>query len=392
MAKPRLKADLDLDVALRPGAPAKGVAGKLQRLARLYWTGKTAEAERLRRGLRKAALASLPPRDRFQALVQLGRFEEAFRLGERMLAAAGAAEVQAFSHPWLLGQWECVRDEQLAALRAMKGPAPWVHYYRGLLERGDAALSELGLAVESAAPRHAWMLFKAGWANLYLSRFAQAERLLRAALRARPADPRTRGFLAETLLCRGRGEDAVKEMTRALAEAAPGEASATRVWRGELLLWLGRYREALADLEPCRAEGPAWGLCWLGAAELLLGRPRDAERTLDKLLADYPLDREARVWRAEARLALGRPREALDDLGHAQGLWAHVDRALAWRALKDEERTLACYHEAAAELELPKAEGAAEAERRLLALRRRAKGFRRDNYGQAPWLGPSPKR
>lgn len=392
MAKPRLKADLDLDVALKPAAPAKGLPGKLQRLAKLYWSGKTAEAERLRRGLRNARLASLPPRDRFQTLIQLGRFEEAFRLGERLLAKAGAAEVQAFSHPWLLGQWESVRDEQLADLRAMRGPAPWTHYYRGLLEKGDAALHELAVAVKTAAPRHQWMLFKAGWAHLYLGRFAEAESLLRAALRARPADPRTRGFLAETLLCRGRGEDAVREMTRALAEAAPGEAGATRAWRGELLLWLGRYAEALRDLEPCRAEGPAWGLCWLGAAELLLGRPRDAERTLDKLLADYPLDREARVWRAEARLALGRPLEALKDLEQAQGLWAHIDRALAWRALEDDERALSCYQEAAAELELPRARDAAEAERRLLALRRRAKGFRRDNYGQAPWMGPSPKR
>lgn len=376
-----------------------GLPAALEAAAQLHWRGRVPEAKRLHALLRGADLAALAPRERFRALIRLGRFAEAFPLGESLLDGAVLEDLQAFGYPWPLGQLDAARAEHLPILDALKpgALAPWAHYYRGLLRGGEAALADFG-PLERAGPRYRWMLFRSGWAHHYQGRFADAVRLLSASLEFQPPDYRAHGFLAEAFICLEQPERGLREFQRGL-RAAPGpEALSMLGWRGEALLWLGRYDEALADLNRACEFGPLWSLCWRAGAKVKLGRFKDAVQDLDRLLAAYPLDREAFVWRGEARRELGQHALALQDLSREPvGVWARVNRALVHDALGDEvardedaralPRAMLEFTRRAAKL--PPGAGTRET---LEAALRLAKGFRRDDYGQAVWMGRAAMR
>lgn len=111
------------------------------------------------------------------------------------------------------------------------------------------------------------------------------------------------------------------------------------MWRGELRLWMGHYREALGDLDDAANNGHSFALGWRGAAHLLLGDPARAIADLDRALSRNAGDGEALIWRGEARAHTEHWQDALTDFDRAADqsspLWALVGRALVKARLGD---------------------------------------------------------
>ncbi|UPT72915.1 MAG: hypothetical protein M0D55_13480 [Elusimicrobiota bacterium] len=111
-----------------------------------------------------------------------------------------------------------------------------------------------------------------------------------------------------------------------------------------------------------------------------------------------PLDLEGRVWLAEAKRELGRPAEALAELSRPElatpdGLspmlvWGLVNRALAKAALGDAEGLRADFALIPADmLDFVMARSRTKSPEAVLkAALRLARGFRREEYGQAVWM------
>jgi len=236
------------------------------------------------------------------------------------------------------------------------------------------------------------MLAKSGHVALCTGDFAAAEADLRGALRARACDWRTRGSLAEVLLCRGLEQEAFAELTRAASEAPDDERGQALAWRGAFLLWLGRYAEALTAFDEASSLGSAYAASWRGAALLKLGRADEALTQLDAALARHPRDLEAYVWRGEAKRALGRYEAALADLDEngpaGTWLWSRVNRALAKRALGDGagfDAEFAALPRAFLD-HLRRKIGHKDPVQLLEAGLEFARGFRREEYAQALWM------
>lgn len=328
-----------------------------------------------------------------------GDFRRAFAVGERILdAGLTLPAMRLFWDPWegerADGAAQTRRIQALNRLARAPTPRPWPHYYLGSLTL-DASEAEPVCRFPSA--RYGWMQAKAGWLHLRQGSFHKAAALLKTALSVRPSDWRGHGFLAEAYLCLGETRAALAALSRAAADAPRTEKGEALAWRGELELWFGRYRDALRTLDRACESGGLWGYCWRGAAKLKLGRREEALADLDRALRIYPEDREAYVWRGEAKRELGRHRQALRDLERPPaGVWALFNRALVREALGDSEslrRDFAAIPEeitayVGRKLRLPggRASNLRAMGRVLRAGLRLARGFRRDDYGQAVWM------
>lgn len=369
--------------------PADGSARIAESLL-LRWVGRPAEERAaLRRALAKGSV--LDRAARFRALMRLRRCAEAARLAERTLdAGPSLADLRAFWDPWEKddrperggpeADWRAVGR----SLRGVRGP--WRAFYLGMLD-GPRGLGHFdGLP---RGGRYGWMQYGAAMKALFSGGFRRAIDSFGVALRRAPADWRGHGYLAEAHACVDEPALALRQMARAAAAAPPPERAQALAWQSELDLWLGDYETALARASRAAELGAPFAHGWKGAALLKLGRPAEAAAQLDRALAMYPHDDEARLWRAEARRELGRFEEALDDLAgvtRQHGVWILINRALARRALGDEagmRADFAALPEAvarrllAADARLPEA---------LEAGLRLGRGFRRGEYGQAVWL------
>ncbi|UPT75767.1 MAG: tetratricopeptide repeat protein [Elusimicrobiota bacterium] len=386
-------------LAVEPGhARALLIAGGI-----LAANGAAAEGRRLLRRALAAGAGALGGGERFTALMRLGRHRAAVAEAERILRGPGPSvdDLRAFWDPW---EWDPARTQErrreLARLeRALpRGAAnPWALYYRADLHDPDEESVLLRVAALPRA-RYGWMLAKAGLSDLIAGRFARAAARLRAGLAHRARDWRTRGLLAEALLCLGRTRAAYAELDRALPEAPAEEKGQVHAWRGLLRLWRGEYAEALRLFEEALTLGAPYAAAWRGAALLKLGRPKEALAQLDAALAKWPLDLEAYVWRAETKRALGLPREALSDLAEpglaGRGretpvwLWALVNRALAKGELGDAAGLEADYAllPRAVREHLEEKAGPGGPRDRLLAALELARGYRREEYRQAIWM------
>jgi len=344
-----------------------------------------ARAVRLDRG-------GLSPRERFRALMKLGRHAEAIAVAEALLDAGPAlADLRAFWDPW---EWDerlpraarRAEYEKLSRALAANPASPWLRYYRTDLAGPDGSGED-----EAPAKRYGWMNAKFALAALLASRFGRAERLFRLALEHEPVDWRARAFLAEAYLCLRRTKDAYAEMDRALRKAPANEKGQVLAWRGAFDLWLGRYKEALPRLEEaCRLDAQC-AFCWKGAALLLLGKPKEALKQLDLTLKRYPLDFEARLWRGETKRVLGFHKEALQDLARvpqAVGTWALFNRALSKAALGDRPGMNADFDAIPQFIitHIHKKTRLTDREAVLQAGIKLSRGFRREEYRQAFWL------
>lgn len=367
----------------------------------LFVSGDKGPARRaLGRALRFDA-GSFSRQERFKALMKSGSYRRALAAAERVLDAGPALEdLRAFWDPW---EWDerVPRAEREAEVRELEKAAggsrePWALYYRGALAGPDAmACFERVSRLPSA--RYGWMLAKAATTAMWAGDFPRAASWFERALACGPADWRARAFLAEAYLCLHKPAEACAEMDRAAAAAPQSEAGQVLAWRGAFDLWLGRYDEALERLERAERLGAQCAPCWKGAALLKLGRPEEALAVLDDALRRYPLDFEAYIWRGEAKRVLGRHREALADLdaiplpdAAATWLWALFNRSLAKEALGDEAGAAADFAAIPAPVtayirarrSLPE-DARGEILRAGLEL---ARGFRREEYGQAIWM------
>ncbi|MFH2202227.1 MAG: tetratricopeptide repeat protein [Elusimicrobiota bacterium] len=348
------------------GAAARLSPDSAEKRKLLFQIGRASQEDG-RRGRMRTAFTGLlkleartrpgPPLERLRALIALERYAEAIQEAERYIDGWDPTqEYEPLIEPWA-GRWLVTCDarwaqRQIALLDALRSRgginSPWPLIWRGVLLchrwRYREALAHFDAVAEFPRKRYGWIRYLGGAWRLRLDAHAAAIEDLRAALDAEPGMWWARCHLAEARLCQGRTKEAFSEFAAAEAKAAddPSARANIQCWRGEALLWLGRYRPALKDLDRAVAGNVRLARCWRGAARMLLGDARGALPDLDLALAADPYDREALTWRGEAKRRLGHREEALADLNRAVelggGTWALVNRALIWDALGEEEK------------------------------------------------------
>ncbi len=367
----------------------------------LFSSGAVARGRALIETALRLDRGELTPGEKFAALMKIGRYKAAIAAAERLLdGRPSLADIRALRDPW---DWDDRplgdRKRELLKLERALGKAggPWLPYYRADL-RGPEELRQFDKLKKLPAKRYGWMFSKAGLAMLCAGRFPEAESWLRGALSYKTVDWRTRGFLAEALLCLRRPNEAFAQMQRALPEAPADEAGQVVAWRGALDLWLGRYESAVKRFDSALRLGAPYALSWRAAALLKLGRTEEALAQLDEALELYPRDLEAYVWRGEAKRALGRYRDALTDLNEPTlagadratpiWLWALFNRALVKGALGDSAGLKADFNAIPAYIRdyIQRKTGHTEMERILEAGLELSRGYRREEYKQAIWM------
>ncbi|MCX5796969.1 MAG: hypothetical protein NTY77_15865 [Elusimicrobia bacterium] len=272
--------------------------------------------------------AQLDWRRLFSALVCARRYAAAFRLGEFVLDRPwGAAASHAFRWPWWLLKGGSVNDRtfcsrELARLRRAPPGArtgPWAAYLRALLSfnlgRPADTLAESRRVAAVDPGRYAWMRQAFVQLKLEAGDFAAARGLCRGILRRFPEHWWARCRLAQVHLLERDRTSGWRQFRRAEAGAAAEDLGDVLTAHAEALLWLGRYRAALAKLDEAWRRGSrSFVLRCRGAARLKLGEPRQALRDLDAAIAADPRDFEAYIWRGAANRVLGRHARALRDL------------------------------------------------------------------------------
>lgn len=210
------------------------------------------------------------------ALVELGRYDEAFRAFERMVS-----------------------------LRPSLASYARIAYARDLSGDRLGALSAMRLALDAAAGQPeptAWSLVELAKLELSLGRTDTAGRRARAALRVLPGYPAARVELARVEVARGRLGRAVAEAGRA-ADAVP--TSQALALLADILDRAGRHAEA--------------------------GRQRATVAVIDRLLEanGVQVDLESAVFRADNRI---RPPETVELARRARADRPSIygDDALAW--------------------------------------------------------------
>jgi len=288
---------------------------------------------------------------RYQLALYFGEFDEAERIGEKILDRTRRFEdiqrllprlipAADLSAPGRHAQDYLTRLlDRLDLYRQRRPDSPWGPYFSigiGHARRRshDGDLKDLA---RTAGPRYVWMRRDLGKNKLIAGDVDGALREFEAVRDyCRPGDWLAECHVGEARLLRG----GLREMTAAFARAeelAPAhKREEIRAWKGQMLLWSGRYARALSVLSRVPESSP-YALCWKGAALYKLGRKAQALTVLDATLSRSPDDLEARIWRGEVLLSLGRRDEARRDVDAAiavapQSGYAHVLRALLHHA------------------------------------------------------------
>lgn len=264
-------------------------------------------------------------------------FARASRIGEKVLDLTRETE----DLEWL--QWQIFTEDgdflhrperyraqsQLAAeglLRA-RPDSPWGRYFKLMLRESSPSRPSRLMGLEELskfpAERYGWMRFKAGLLLLHDQMFRPAAREFAVAARAaKPGNWKAQALACDCLIHAGRKNEAAAAM-KCLPRLAPErQLDFGEFWaqQGKLLLWLGRYGEALAALENASRHTSYQALGWKGAALVKLERFSEALECLDRAvgLPAFLGREEAHLWRAEALYRLGRTPEALEDCRRAQ--------------------------------------------------------------------------
>lgn len=349
---------------------------------------------------------SIPERlDRFKTLVFSKEYRLAFKEAERILDRASSSDVVAvLALPWGnlhsdndAGVVRSALESDIDVLSrlAARARTPWPFFYRAVLlsacgEHGSEGAFED--VVRFSRRRYGWMWLEVGRARMARSNFAGAVEAFGIALASvKPEDWKIRAYRGQAAMLLGKRGMAFKDFDAACRVAPASERGEAIAWAGEMHLWRGSYALAKRLLDEAVALGALYAYGWRAGARLGLGDVTGALADADQALRLYPNDQESRVWRGEALRILGRHAEALDVLGRAPvGVWARVNRALAFAALGDAQRARADYDllpnalVSAARKSLKSRRGRIkEILERCLAL---ARGMRREeSYAQAIW-------
>jgi len=285
------------------------------------------------------------------AACTLDRYDIAFVTAERIIGSPGRENVLSrLWNPWGDRSSACPagffpdRLARLARARIRKELEHYRTFFRGVLlfnsGRNDAALREFGRLPELAPERYGWMRFPEGWARLYARDYRGALEAFRQSARSEMSRIPSMGRIAEIHICTGRTARGFAELRNALKAAPVREIPGLHSWEGELRLFTGDYRAALTALTKGAELGDDVAFCWRGAAYAKLGRFKEALADLDKAVKLFPTDLEARVWRGEALRLAGRYSQALEELdrvieSHSGYMWARFNRALVRHSLGD---------------------------------------------------------
>lgn len=262
----------------------------------------------------------------FRRAVRLHDYGKAGRMGEAVLdKTRHLNHLQSLSVPFLpahdgiplsaAGQNSLRRAlRKLERYLARHPRSPWGRYIRNqwrsaLHEPQDEG--DIRRLMSFPSSRYGWMRALAAHHLLYRRRFRDAIRQFEVARDfSQPPDWRCQCFIAEALVFQGDLSAALAAFRQA-GKWAGEEIGQTMAWKAEVLLWVGRYGDALRILKaiPKAARSP-YAYCWKGAALSKLGRLRPALAALDAAISRFPQDVEARVWRAETLLKAGRASEA----------------------------------------------------------------------------------
>ena len=344
------------------------------------------------------------PLHAYIACCTLDRYEEAFRAAEEVLDAPdGAAVLSRLWNPWgdrssaMPEGFLPARLKKLSAAKLSPELEPYRAFLRGALlyYTGDyaGALRALDKLPALPAQRYGWMRFPAGLAALYLLDFSRALKEFSSGEKAEVSKVTSMGRLAEVYFCSGNHAAGLKKLREAQRIAPLWARAGLLAWEGQLLLFAGRYKEALPPLSAGARGGDDAAWCWRGAALLRLGRLKEALVDLDKAVELFPTDREARIWRAEARRLAGNPAGALADLesvlAHGPNNWAYIDRALLRSDAGDEKGMRLDFLRVDPEIRraLARAAGRRDVRAMLQKAAGLALGDRRDEkYFNAAWL------
>lgn len=165
-----------------------------------------------------------------------------------------------------------------------------------------------------------------------------AEEAFRRALESNPGDHRARHWRAMTLACLGRYDEAIPEIERALELDPLGVTVNQDV--GRILYMAGRYDEGIARLRHTVEIAPKayWARVYLALAYLQAGAYREAlasakvepsltalvrgrmreTRAVDRALAADRKSPRSFTWRALLHVALGQERQAIESLRRAR--------------------------------------------------------------------------
>ncbi|MDD5628847.1 MAG: tetratricopeptide repeat protein, partial [Elusimicrobia bacterium] len=281
---------------------------------------------------------------RLSALLCLRDYGAAAAAAEGLLDSDCSSDWLRFFLPWpqswlrpTAGRFLGAELRALERETARRPAAPWPRFFKGtvLYALGllEPSLREFAALRGLPQRRYGWMRYYAGLILLRQGRYGEARRELAAAAAHAPGFWLSLCHLAEALLCQGLTRQAWETFARARRAAAAGPAEPhVLAWEGEARLWTGDYAAASARLQSAVEAGSWLAVCWRGAALMLLGRPRQALRDLDRAIVPGSRDAEALVWRGELHRRAGRLGQAQADLDRAVALdggdWAHWNRAL----------------------------------------------------------------
>ena len=282
---------------------------------------------------------------RFLAAVAVENYELAKQEGEAALDNIKVLFGDRYFHPWV-DDWFPPRPAEYYQAQLKKvelwsskaGPNPWARYFRALLlshlDREIESLAEFDKLKASSGERYGWMRYAAGVRRLMMCRYEEATEDFKTASESRWDVWIARSHLAEAYLCLGRTPEAFQEFHAAESVCDVKGVSYVRAWRGECLLWLGRYQETVDECSRAISGGSTFALCWRGAAHMLLGNTDSARQDLDRAAVGGTRDAEVFLWRGELMRRLGDMKSALKDLNlsleYGGGTWAWVNRALVF--------------------------------------------------------------
>jgi len=285
------------------------------------------------------------------ACCTLDKYGQAFETAERIIGAPGRENVLSrLWNPWGDRSSSAPADffsDRLARLARASIKKELEHYrtfFRGVLifNTGDngAALREFEKLPDLPPKRYGWMHFPEGWARLYACDYRRALAAFRRSAMSAMSRIPSLGRIAEIHICTGRPALGFAGLRKALETAPARELPGLHAWDGEMRLFTGDYKAAVKALTAGAKLGDDVAFCWRGAAYAKLGRFKEALEDLDKAVKLFPTDMEARVWRGETLRLAGKYGPALEDLDHVIAArpgydWAYFNRALVRHALGD---------------------------------------------------------